>query len=616
MCGIVAYIGQHRNVPKLLIDGLQRLEYRGYDSAGIAFHNGEKVFCKKKKRPTHGSAVFELGKVLPQKTSGVLVGISHTRWATHGEPACKNAHPHTDCHNNIYLVHNGIIENFSEIKKALSKQGHHFTSKTDTEVLAHLIEDNYTGDLREAVFKSLAEVEGAFGLAVFHADNPQVLVSARRGSPIGIGVCDSGFIVASDASPIMAHTREVIYLEDDEIVTLQSGKYEITSLVSKRKINRQGTELDLDYQAGGKGRYAHYMLKEICEQPQSLQDSIRGRVDAVAGKAVLGGLHDHKRVLRQVDNIITVSCGTAYYAGMVGEYMFEEMAGVPMEVDFASEFRYRSASLPSQNTSLLAISQSGETADTLAAIKEAKTRGVPCFGVVNTVGSSIARETDAGIYNHAGPEVGVASTKAFTSQLMVLALMSLYLGRQRGLSVAEGITLAKGIKAIPGKVKKIIDKKRLIKKIAHKYANYNDFLFIGRKYNFPIAMEGALKLKEISYIHAEGYGAGEMKHGPLALIDEDFPTVCIVPNNSVRDKMISNMQEIKARSGNIIAIGTEGDKELENLADDVFYIPKTEECLEPLLTVIPLQLLAYYISIELGRDVDKPRNLAKSVTVE
>lgn len=616
MCGIVAYIGHTKDVPQLLLEGLGRLEYRGYDSAGVAFLDQGQVYSRKVCRVGDRSAIGDLAQEIDRDFSPQTIGIAHTRWATHGEPTKSNAHPHADCQENIQVVHNGIIENYLTLKQDLEDAGHKFKSETDSEVLAHLIEDFFRGNLETAVRQALQKVEGTFGLAVISSLDPEKLVVARRGSPLGIGIGDKEFIVASDAAPIVAHTKQIIYLDDGELCVLTRDKYRISSLKTSNEVKKRTHEIDWDITEAEKSGYDHFMLKEISEQPESLRNTIRGRLHPKEGLAILGGIRDYEKTLCQIKKMYIVACGTAMYSGQVGEYMLEEIGGIETEVDYASEFRYRSPVLDPNHSALLAISQSGETADTLAAIREAKRRGVLSLGIVNVVGSTIARETEAGVYNHAGPEIGVASTKAFTSQLTVFALLTLFFGRQRNLSGSDARHLAKAIQALPQQVASIIEQQGQIKELAERYAHYLNFLFLGRKYNFPIALEGALKLKEISYIHAEGYGAGEMKHGPLALIDENFPSVCIVPNNSVREKMISNIKEVQARKGKVIAIATEGDDELAQMVDDVIFIPKTEEMLEPILTTIPLQLFAYYIAIKLGRDVDKPRNLAKSVTVE
>ncbi len=616
MCGIVAYIGQKEDVPKILLEGLKRLEYRGYDSAGLALVDGDKTYVAKVKREGKNSVIGDLAQKVSCSSGRGTVGIAHTRWATHGEPNETNAHPHTDCDGEIFVVHNGIVENYLSLKHRLEKKGHVFRSETDTEILAHLIEEYFEGDLEKAVRTALRDVSGTYGIAVISNRDPGKIVVARKGSPLGIGLGEKEFIVASDAAPIISHTKQVIYLDDGEMAVLKEQNYQISSIQTNGRIRKEATEIEWDLKEAEKGGYPHFMLKEIFEQPNSIRDSMRGRLISEEGLSMLGGIRDYEDVLRKKKNIKIIACGTALYSGMVGEYMLEEQGGIETETEFASEFRYRSPVLDSKHSLVLAISQSGETADTLAAVREAKRKGVLALGIVNTVGSTIARETDAGIYNHAGPEIGVASTKAFTSQLTVLALLSLFLGRQRQLTESHGRQIAEALQKIPGQVKEVLKQNENIKKIARKYAAAKNFLFLGRKYNFPIALEGALKLKEISYIHAEGYGAGEMKHGPLALIDENFPTMAIVPNDSVRDKMLSNIKEIQARRGKVIVIATAGDREMAGLVDDVIYIPETIEMLSPILTVIPLQLFAYHVAVALGRDVDKPRNLAKSVTVE
>lgn len=609
MCGIVGYIGKQK-AAQILIEGLKRLEYRGYDSAGIAVLDGEK-----------GSLFKSVGKVasLEDKIGDRIVpgtiGIAHTRWATHGKPSDKNSHPHQDCAGDISLVHNGIIENYLELKKDLEKQGHKFKSETDSEVLAHLIEElGKKMEYEAAVFEALKKIRGTYGLAIINRKEPDKIIAARSGSPLVLGIGKDEFIVASDVSAIIRHTQQVIYLEDGEVAIITKDDFEVRTVKNKTK-NKVVTNVDWSLEKAEKQGYAHFMLKEIFEQPEAVEDAIRGRVIAEEGMARLGGLQAVAEKLRKIEKIIIVSCGTSYYAGLVGEYMLEEYAGIPTEVEYASEFRYRKPII-NKRTAVIAISQSGETADTLAAIREAKNKGALTLGIVNTVGSTIARETDAGVYNHAGPEIGVASTKAFTSQLSILVLLTLMLGRQREMSLVTGQRIAKELKRIPKLIAKVLEQDKEIKKIAKKYAQYRDFLYLGRKYNFPIATEGALKIKEISYVHAEGYATGEMKHGPIALIDKDFPSIFLAPRDSVYEKTVSGMQEIKARGGRIIAVATEGDMEIKKIADDVIYIPKTLEMLTPLLSVVPLQLMAYFVGVARGYDVDKPRNLAKSVTVE
>ncbi len=607
MCGIVGYVGR-KNVNDILLEGLKRLEYRGYDSAGIAVvESGEVRVVRAVGR------IAELEKKL--KTGGkATVGISHTRWATHGEPTEGNAHPHLSEDGKIALVHNGIIENYQEIKQQLLAEGHHFKSETDTEVLAHLIGKLYSGDLLEAVQAALLEVRGAYGIAVIHADEPERIVAARMGSPLIFGVGANEFFVASDASAFVGHTNKVIYLNDGEIVDINKDGYKLYD-TEKNPIDGSLSEIEWTLEESERGGYDHFMLKEIMEQPEVIKNSTRGRILLEEGDVKLGGLEDVRERLRDIDRIIIIACGTARYAGMVGEYIFEEYAGIPVEVEYASEFRYRKPII-NERTIVLAVSQSGETVDTLAAIREAKKKGALTLGIVNAVGSTIARETDAGVYNHAGPEIAVASTKAFTSQLTVMVLIAVMLGRQRGMSQVMGNKILTELLELPELLSAVLKNTKQIEKLALKYKDYDHFMYLGRKYCFPLAEEGALKLKEISYIHAEGYASGEMKHGPIALIDKDFPTFAIIPEDSVYEKNISNVEEIKARSGRVIAITTEGAQEAARVADDVIYIPKTLEMLTPLLAVAPLQLFAYYVAVAKGLDVDKPRNLAKSVTVE
>lgn len=586
------------------------MEYRGYDSAGIAVieNCGEaKVFKSVGKIDSLCGAI---GENLP----GGNRGIAHTRWATHGGVTEANAHPHADCGENIFLVHNGIIENYRDLKENLLKEGHKFRSETDTEVLAHLIEKFLNGDLESAVVKALKEVRGTYGMIAIDKRNPDKLVVARNSSPIIIGIGDGEFVVASDASAILEHTKEIVYLNDGEMAVISPSGIEFTNL-SREKLAKKSETLNWNLEEAQKGGYPHFMLKEIMEQPEYLKNSIAGRLIKEEGLVKLGGLESVEDGLDEIKRLVIIGCGTAYLSGAVGEYMIEEYSGLPVEVEFASEFRYRKPIL-SKKTAALFISQSGETADTLAALREVKRKGILSLGIVNAVGSTISRETDAGVYNHIGPEIGVASTKAFTSQVIILSLLALFFGRQRQMSLIMGKRIAEEIEKIPELVGRVLGKADLVKNLAEKYHKYPDFLYIGRKYNYPIALEGALKLKEISYIHAEGYGAGEMKHGPIALIDKNFPTFGIAPSDSVYEKMISNLEEIKARGGPILAVATEGDERIKNLTEDVIYIPKTLEMLTPILSVIPLQLFAYYCAVLKGLDVDKPRNLAKSVTVE
>jgi glucosamine--fructose-6-phosphate aminotransferase (isomerizing) len=610
MCGIVGYIGK-RNAVTVLLNGLQRLEYRGYDSAGLSIIEDGNLLTFKKQ-----GKVKELIKVLEGKEFKANIGIAHTRWATHGEPSDINAHPHHDNSGNIAIVHNGIIENYASLKQMLISKGYKFVSATDTEVLAVLIGYFYekVKDLEEAVRTALTEVQGTFGLAVLSTYEPNKIIAARRGSPMIVGLGEEEFIVASDASAIIQYTRQVIYLSDNEMVTLNNENY-YTKTIDNIRTNNIVHLVDFDLSKIEKGGFEHFMLKEIFEQPQTIRDACRGRLIVEEGIARLGGLLPVLDKLREVDRIIITGCGTSWHAGLVGEYLIENLCEIPVEVEYASEFRYRNPILR-KNDIVIAISQSGETADTLAAVQEAKQKNATVLGIVNVVGSSIARQTDAGVYIHAGPEIGVASTKAFTSQLVVLTLISLLLGRMRNLSKIEGIQIARGIKELPEKVEKILEKADQIKEIAREFKYSRNFLYLGRGYNFPVALEGALKLKEISYIHAEGYPSAEMKHGPIALIDENMPVVFIAPKDEIYDKVISNIEEVRSRKGRVIAIATENDETITRYAERVIYIPDTLPMLTPILTVIPLQLLAYYIAVELGCNVDQPRNLAKSVTVE
>ncbi len=604
MCGIVGYLGKETN-PQIGLEALKRLEYRGYDSAGMAVFNFERQQIYSLKSVGN---ISNLERKLSNSNISGNPFIMHTRWATTGKVNEVNAHPHSDCKGNIWVVHNGIIENYQELKEELIKEGHRFVSETDTEVLSHLIEKYFKGNLEEAVRKALREVKGTYALVIISREDPYKIVAARLSSPLLIGINGNEYLIASDPAAIVSYTKKIITLGDNEIATITPEKF----FIFKERVPQ---EIELEVEEIQKGGYPHFMLKEIMEQPESLRRSQQGRILLEEGLAKLGGLEDVKDKLKEIKRLIIVACGTAYYAGLVGEYMLEEYAGIPVEVDFASEFRYRKPIL-GEDTALLAISQSGETADTIAALREAKRKGILTLGIVNVVGSTVSRETDAGVYNHAGPEIAVASTKAFTSQLEVLALLTLFLGRQREMSLVMGQRIAKEILRIPELAEKVLETKSEVKRIAEKYKDAKHFLFIGRKYNYPIALEGALKLKEISYIHAEGYGAGEMKHGPLALIDENFPTIAILTSDSVYKKTLSNAEEIKTRKGPIIAIATEGNEEIKNLTDDIIYIPKTLEMLTPILTVIPLQLFSYYMGVLKGYDVDKPRNLAKSVTVE
>lgn len=611
MCGIFGYIGKNNDV-MLGLEGLKRLEYRGYDSAGIA------AFDASQNEIITAKAVGKVGnlfaKVQTQQFSGAPM-ILHTRWATHGVPSEQNAHPHHDCRKNIHLVHNGIVENYRSLKEELQREGHEFTSETDTEVAAHLVEKFFKGNLEDAVRQALLLVSGTFAFAIISKEDAGKIVLARRSSPLLVGVGEGEYFAASDPAAVVGHTNKVIFLEDNDIAVLTKDGVKISHLFDNHSIDRHYVNLDWDWEEASKSGYPHYMLKEIFEVPEVIVNTLRGRLLPEEGNVKLGGLGMVKDKLRDIQKLILCGCGTAFYAGLTGEYMLEEYAQIPTEVEFGSEFRYRKPVLDPK-TAFIAVSQSGETADTLASLKEAKEKGILTLGVVNVVGSTIARETEAGVYNHAGPEIAVASTKALISQLVVLALITVMLGRQRDLSQVTGERIIKELSLLPEKAKTILAFNEDIRRLASKYYQSKDFFYLGRKYNFPSALEGALKLKEISYVHAEGYGAGEMKHGPIALIDEDFPTFAIALSDSVYEKMISNIQEIKARGGKVIALATEGNEEIKQIADDVIYVPKTIEMLSPILSVIPMQLFAYHMGVLRGCDVDKPRNLAKSVTVE
>lgn len=608
MCGIIGYIGKNKALP-VLIEGLKRLEYRGYDSAGIAVYDNNEVKCAKAV-----GKIKELEKKLKTEVMTGSLGIAHTRWATHGAPSEINAHPHSDCKGETWVVHNGIIENYQQLKTHLIEKGHQFKSETDTEVLSHLIEDLYNDNIIETTRKALKLIKGTYGLAIIHKKEPTKVIAARRGSPLLVGLGENENIVASDASAILQYTKQVVYLEDGEIAEVADSGIKIYDLEAN-EILKDPQLIEWEIDQVEKNGFPHFMLKEIFEQPETIVNSTRGRMILKDGKIKLGGLENVLDKIRETKKIIIVGCGTARHAGLVGEYMIEEYAGIPVEVEYASEFRYRKPVMD-KNTALIAISQSGETADTLAAIKEAKEKSILTVGIVNVVGSTIARTTNAGVYNHIGPEISVASTKAFTSQVTILALFSVLFGRQREMSMVMGKRILEELSQIPDKIKFILNQNEKIKEMSARYSWANDFAFLGRKYNQPVAFEAALKLKELSYIHAEGFASGEMKHGPIAMIDKEFPSVFIIPNDSVYEKNLSNMEEIKARAGKIIAIATEGNKEIPKLADDVVFIPKSLEMLTPILSTIPLQLFAYHMAVLKGNDVDKPRNLAKSVTVE
>jgi len=608
MCGIVSYVGEKQARP-ILIGGLKQLEYRGYDSAGIAVQDGSTISCQRSV-----GKIIELEKKINSLEMKGTMGIAHTRWATHGEPTEYNAHPHTDQGQKVFVVHNGIIENYAFLKKKLKKEGCRFYSETDTEVLAHLIGIQFEGNLAEAVRKTMSQVEGTFGLAVIHQDVPGEIVVARRGSPLVIGVSDEGHFAASDVSAMVRYTNQVIHLEDNELATLRRDDF-LISTARAEPIQRSIETVEWHAEDAELNGFPHFMLKEIYEQPETVRNAMRGRLELGEGVPKLGGITPVWEELKKCRHLVIVACGTSYYAGCVGRYVFEKLTDIDVEVEVASEFRYRKLNFPS-NTFIIAISQSGETADTLAAIREAKRKGARLLGIVNVVGSSISRETEAGIYNHAGPEIGVASTKIFTSQLTILILLALLLGRHQNLSLTEGVEAIRALQRLPEQIRNILSQANHIEAIAEKYHTCQNWLFLGRKFNYPIAMEGALKLKEISYIHAEGYAAGEMKHGPIALITPEMPTVAILPKDDMYEKMISNIQEIKSRKGPVIAITTEGNKEVGDVADEIIEIPATLDFLNPLLAVVPCQLLAYYCASLLNRDIDKPRNLAKSVTVE
>jgi glutamine---fructose-6-phosphate transaminase (isomerizing) len=608
MCGIIGYVGQEKALP-ILIEGLQRLEYRGYDSSGVAVFDNSHI-CLEKCPGRISNLIDQLGS---RKFDG-KAGIAHTRWATHGPPNRENAHPHCDCQGKIFLAHNGIIENYLHLKSELLAEGHVFTSETDTEVLSHLIEKYYRGDLEDAVVQTLRRVIGAYGIAVVHADHRDMLIAARNGSPLLLGIGPGERLIASDVSAVLRRTRQVVYLEDTDVAVVSSDRHQIRSL-SAGTATRLPQAIDWDIEAAEKRGFPHFMLKEIHEGPESIRNAMRGRLNLPEGTAKLGGLESVAERLQQVRHLVIVSCGTSYLAGLLGRYILENLTRWSVEVELASEFRYRKMNLR-PGTAVLAISQSGETADTLAALREAKRKDILVLGLVNVVGSSIARETDAGIYNHAGPEISVASTKAFLSQVTVLLLMGLMIGRKQELAYSDGKLLLEHLERLPLLAEGILQTSQAIRAVAEKYAKYSHFLYLGRKYNFPVAMEGALKLKEISYIHAEGYAAGEMKHGPIALIDPEFPCICLLPKDSSYEKMLSNLQEIKARRAPVIAVASDSDQEVERLADDVIRVPETLEMLMPLLMVLPLQLFAYHMADLRGCDIDKPRNLAKSVTVE
>jgi glucosamine--fructose-6-phosphate aminotransferase (isomerizing) len=614
MCGIVGYLGTE-NAGPILLEGLRRLEYRGYDSAGVSILvDGEGLVTRK--RP---GKITELSSLLDSDMPQGTCGIAHTRWATHGAPNEVNAHPHLSGSEDIALVHNGIIENAGALRKRLQGLGYVFRSETDTEVVVHLVDHGFkqgAKTLEDAVASALQQVEGAYGIAVISSRDPNKIVVARNGSPLLLGIGQQGqYLVGSDVTAVLAHTREVVYLDDGDYAVLERGGYRTYHLGHKGAVRRDVHEVTWDLDTIEKGGYEHFMLKEIFEQPSSLRDVMRGRLLEEEGDVKLGGLVGSEDALEGIERIIITACGTSWHAGLIGEYMLEELAKIPVEVQYASEFRYKNPVIE-HGSLLLAISQSGETADTLAALREGQQRGTPTMGIVNVVGSTIARATDFGLYLHAGPEIGVASTKAFTSQIVALSLFALHLARRRGMSVAEGREIVAALRALPDQVEQTLELNDTIRELAEEYKNHRNFLYLGRGYEFPVALEGALKLKEVSYIHAEGYPAAEMKHGPIALIDHEMPVVFLAPSDAVFDKVVSNIEEVRARDGRVIAVVSDGAHELKDKVHDLIQVPHTLPFLLPVLTTIPLQLLAYHIAVLRGCDVDQPRNLAKSVTVE
>jgi glutamine---fructose-6-phosphate transaminase (isomerizing) len=608
MCGIIGYVGK-QNATQILVEGLRRESYRGYDSSGIVVVQQTGPICLR--------AIGKLEKLEEKLTNYNIeggLGIGHTRWATHGGVTEENAHPHCDCKKNIFVVHNGIIENYRILKEKLKSEGHKFTSETDTEILAHLIERFFKGNLEDAVRMALKLVRGTYGIAVIAKEDPGKIVAARLSSPIVISINSSGGFVASDPSAIISHSKKMIFLNDGEIAVIKPDNFFVTDMQNKKK-EKIATELDWTLEEAQKGGYPHFMLKEIMEEPEAIKNAMLGRLLLEEGRVRFGGLNAISDKLREIDRIFLIACGTAAHAARIGEYMLEEYGGISTKIDVGSEFRYRKPVID-KKTAAIFISQSGETADNLASLKEMKDKGVLTIGVTNVVGSTQSRETDAGIYTRSGPEIAVASTKAFLGQLTILAMLTVYLGRQRDMALVMGKRIVSEMTKLPDLAKEVLKSAPQIKKLAKKYKDFKNFYYIGRKYNHPIAREGAHKFKEVTYLHAEGVRAGELKHCELALVTKDFPTIAICPSDSVYEKMVSNMQEIKARNGKIIAIATVGNKEIKKIADDVIYIPKTLEMLTPILSVIPLHLFAYYMAVVLGHDVDKPRNLAKSVTVE
>jgi glucosamine--fructose-6-phosphate aminotransferase (isomerizing) len=608
VCGIVGYIGQ-KDAEPILLEGLHRLEYRGYDSAGLATWDSGDLHLRKR-----AGRIANLVHHLRDHPAPGTLGISHTRWATHGPATDANAHPHFGGDGDIAVVHNGVIENYAVLKRQLKDEGIVFKSDTDTEVIAHLIAYHLNGDLVEAVSHVLSLLKGTYGLAVVSRRHPDLLIGARMGSPLVLGIGHGEHFLASDPAALVGNTDQVVYLQDRQISVLTRNDWHILDH-ERTRVEAQVQQIDWDFSDADKGDFEHYMLKEIYEQPEALENAMRGRFADADASAHFGGLNLTPRQLRRADRLILTACGTSYHAALVGEYLLEEFARIPVEVEYASEFRYRNPPVD-RNTIVVAITQSGETADTLAAVCESKRKGHPTLAICNVVGSTIAREADGGVYLHAGPEIGVASTKAFTSQVMVLTMLALYLGRMRHLSSVAGERIIAELRAMPDIIRQTLTCHDTVRRIAEKYCHLDNFLYLGRQYLYPVALEGALKLKEISYIHAEGYPAAEMKHGPIALVDENTPSVFLCPRGSVFDKVMSNLEEIKARGGPVIAIACDGDEEVEARGDDVIYVPRVTECLQPLVAVVPLQLLAYHIALLRGCDVDKPRNLAKSVTVE
>lgn len=608
MCGIVGYIGPRQAAP-ILMEGLRRMEYRGYDSAGIAVLNGGGVKVRKAAGKL-GVLASEIGNSAPSGT----VGIGHTRWATHGAPTTPNAHPHLDQSGRIALIHNGIIENASDLRKVLADRGHTFSSETDTEVLAHLIGEYYAGDLEEAVASALRDVDGAYGIAVICSDEPGTLIAARNGSPIILGIGDDEYLVASDQSAIVEHTRSVIYLDNGDMAVLTPNGYRVRTLTSRR-IDKPVNQIEWDLETIERGGFEHFMLKEIFEQPESIENTMRGHLLEETGNVRVYGLKLSDVEAKAVKRIIITACGTSWHSGIIGKYMLEELARIPTEVEYASEFRYRNPIIE-DGTLVIAISQSGETADTLAALQEAKRRGARTLGLVNVVGSTIAREVDGGLYLRCGPEIGVASTKAFTSQVVALAMVTLRFARLKQMSLLEGRRYVEALNRLPSQIEDILSRADEVQELAERFADATNALYLGRGVNYPTALEGALKLKEISYVHAEGYPAAEMKHGPIALIDENMPVIVVAPNDAVYGKIVSNVQEVRARGGKVIAITNPSDTEIRDLAEATFTVPETLDLLTPVLTIIPLQLFSYYVAVRRGCNVDQPRNLAKSVTVE